>query len=65
MKKLKDGGMGDHELEVANYKFKASSLVVTDEGIQDSSAQYGAGFNMQVLMGLATIALLSSQWMNN
>lgn len=65
MNKLKEGGWGDKELGEADHKFKTSSLIALDEGIQDSSAQYGAGFNVKVLMGLATLALLSSQWMTN
>lgn len=49
----------------ADHKFKTSSLLAVDEGIQESSAQYGTGFNLKVLMGLATLALLTSQWITN
>ena len=49
----------------ADHKFKASSLLAVDEGVQESSAQYGTGFNLKVLMGLATLALLTSQWTTN
>jgi hypothetical protein len=38
MKKLKENGMADDELEKANFKFKASSTILSDEGIQESSA---------------------------
>jgi hypothetical protein len=38
MNKLKEGGWGDKELGEADHKFKTSSLIALDEGIQDSSA---------------------------
>ena len=57
MKKLKDSGMDEDELEKANSKFKASSTILFDEGIQDSSAQWGVGYNMKVLIGVASLTL--------
>ena len=65
MKKLKENGWDEKELGEADHKFKASSLLAVDEGVQESSAQYGSGFNLKVLMGLATLALLTSQWITN
>jgi len=58
MEKLKESGMGEEELEKANSKFKAATTILFDEGIQESSAQWGVGYNMKVVMGVASLALL-------